>query len=167
MKVKKNIVQLPATLYAIYIHKTGDHLTIQDIYSIENTLKRYRKKYPYISYLMTISNTDSKFCSKRECIEMGKKGKSTVKVIGNQVPLHIHIAVIGDKNHSAFKYIKDVKNALNKRFKGNACSYWSKGDNKHAISYINYSLKQSFKYRKCGIFNNLLENTYKIKVWYL
>ena len=167
MKVKESVIQLPATLYGLYVHKTGNHLTIKDIYSIENTLNRYRKKYPFVSFLMVVSNTDSKFCSKRDCIEIGKRGRPITKIIGKQVPLHVHIAVIGDKNHSAYKYVKEVKKALEKHFKSNSCSYWTKGSEKHAINYINYILKQSFRPRKCGIFNDILECKSKIKIRYL
>ena len=167
MKVKNSIVSLPSTLYALYIYRTGENLTDTDIFAIENTLNRYRKKYPYVSFLMTVSNTDSSFCIKRLCMEQGKKGRPTTKIIGKQVPRHVHIAVISDENHSAYKFLRDVKKALDKRFDGNKCSYWSKGSKIHAINYINYILKQSNKIRKNGIFNEILEKEDITKIKYL
>lgn len=167
MKLKNSIVSLPSTLYALYIYRTGEMLTKADIYSVESTLNRYRKKYPYVSFLMTVSNTDSHFCTKRLCIEQGKKGRPTTKVIGKQVARHIHIAVVGDKNNSAYKFLRDVKKALDKRFGGNKCSYWSKGNKRHAINFINYILRQSNRSRKSGIFYEILEEENITKIKYL
>lgn len=167
MRVKKSINRLPSILYSLYVYRRGEELTNADIFSIENTLNRYRKKYPHVSFLMVVSNTDSHFCIKRLCIEQGRKGRPTTKIIGKQVPRHVHIAIIGDEKHSPYKFLKDVKKALDKRFNGKKCSYWSKGDNEHAINFINYILRQSYRQRKNGLFNEILEKKNITKITYL
>lgn len=165
MRVKLSISTLPATLYGLYVYKKGDDLTDRDIYAIKNALDYYTDKYTHVSFLMGVSNTDSQFCTKRTCIEKGKRGRPVTKVIGKQVDRHVHIAVIGNEDESACKYLEDVKKALNKRFDSNKCRSWSKGHEDYAINYINYILRQSYKIRKSGIFNEILEkeNTTKIK----
>lgn len=165
MRVKLSINSLPATVYGLYVYNNGENLTDRDIYAIKNTLSYYREIYTHVSFLMGVSNTDSRFCTKRTCIEKGKQGRPVTKVIGKQVDRHVHIAVIGDEKNSSYKFLRDVRKALNKRFNGNKCSYWSKGYKEHAINYIDYILRQSYKIRKSGIFNEILEkeNTKKIK----
>ena len=164
MRVKLSITSLPATLYGLYIYRKGDDLTTRDIYAIENSLNYYRKKYTHVSFLMGVSNTDSRFCTKRTFIEKGKRGRPVTKVIGKQVERHVHIAVIGNETDSAYEYLEAVKRALNKRFKGKECNYYSKGHGAHAINYIDYILRQSYRPRKKGIFDEILEeeNTSKI-----
>lgn len=155
--------KLPATLYAIYLYKV--ELTKQDIDSIKNTLERYNRKYPYVSYLLTISNTDSRYCLQRE-IRKHKRGRPKTVVIGNKVSIHIHLSVLGDEKHSAYKYLKDVQKAINKRFKRNICSFYSKQKSDAAKNFIRYSLKQASSIRKSGIFNEILEKKNTLKSEY-
>lgn len=160
-RVKKSLSELPATLYAVNLYKVG--LTKQDIYSIENTLERYNKKYPYVSYLLAISNTDSKHCAQREIKKKHTKGRPKTVVLGSKAPRHIHLSVIGDKEHSAYRYLEDIKKAINKRFKANVCSYSSKLGTERSKNFINYSLRQAFSIRKSGIFNEILESKRALK----
>lgn len=164
IKTKYFKEKLPATLYAIYLYKVK--ITEQDIYSIKNTLERYSKKYPHISYLLTISNTDSKYCLQRELKIKNRRGRPPTIVIGNKIPLHIHLSILGNENHSAYKCVKDIKRALNKRFNQNICSFYCKGKSQKAMIFINYSLKQASSLRKSGIFNEILEKKSNIKTDY-
>lgn len=162
-KLKEFEDKLPATLYALYLFKV--ELTKQDIYSIENTLERYNKKYPYISYLLAISNTDSDHCLQRE-IKKHTRGRPKTVVIGNKIPIHIHLSVLGNEEHSAYKYLKDVQKAINKRFNRKICSFYSKGKSDAAKNFINYSLKQASYIRKSGTFNEIIEKKDTVKSEY-
>ncbi len=162
-KLKQFKDKLPATLYAVYLYKV--ELTKQDIYSIKNILERYSEKYPYVSYLLTISNTDSSHCSQRE-IRKHTRGRPKTVVIGNKIPIHIHLSVLGDNTRSAYKYLKDIQKAINKRFKQNICSFYSKGKSNEAKNFIMYSLKQASSIRKSKIFNEILETKRALKSEY-
>lgn len=146
---------LPAYLYSIYLFKTN--LTQQDIYSIKNTLRRYSKRHPYVSYLLVVSNTDSNYCKQREIKIKGKRGRPSTVVIGNKIDTHIHLAIMGNERHSAYKCACDLTKAFNKRFKGNVCNYVGKGKGEKAKNFINYSLKQANSVSKNGIFNEILK----------
>lgn len=156
---------LPAYLYAIYLFKTK--LSKQDIYSIQNTLRRYSKKYPHISYLLVVSNTDSNHCLQREIRIKGKKGRPATLVFGNKVDIHIHLSIIGNKEKSAYKCVKDLKKAFNKHFKGKVCSYEGWGKGQKAKNFIDYSLKQANSVNKNGIFNEILEKERALDTIYL
>lgn len=160
-KLKKIQGNLPSILYGFYIFK--NNVSIQEIYWIENLLKKYQKKYPYASYLFTVSNTHSQYCVRREIIFKGKKGRPLTIVIGKKIASHIHLSIMGDEEHSAYKFIKDLKSEINN--KGIKCMTFSKGTNKHAKNFINYSLKQANIVRKSNKFNNLLEKKKIIKCY--
>lgn len=142
-------------LYAIYFYKVN--LTQKDIYSIENTLRRYSGKYPHVSYLLTISNTDSSHCAQRDIKIKGKKGRPKSVVLGHKVPTHVHLCVIGNEECSAYKCIRALIKAFNKRFKAKICSFSSKGKCQWAKNFIDYSLRQANSVSKNGIFNEILE----------
>ncbi len=166
MYLKKLSQDLPAVLYAIYFFKQSK-LTINDIESINNKLRRCRKKYPYISYLLTISNTESNHCVKRKIKTKKRRDRPPIRVIGKKTYLHVHLAVIGDKEHSAYKCVKEIKEMFNKRCQCNCCNFYSKGRKQHAKNFINYILKQSLSVRKNGIFNEILEKRNTIETNYL
>lgn len=153
-QIKETKADLPASVYAIYFFKTP--INKRDIESVKNTLRRYRKKYPYISYLFTLSNTDSKYCVKRAVRIKKQKGKPPIIVLGNKIAPHIHLSIMGDNNHSAYWAVKEIVKTLNKRFYGN-CSFRGMGRKKHAKNFISYSLKQANSILKSGLFNVLLE----------
>ncbi len=142
-------------------------LSKQDIYAIQNALRRYNKKYPHISYLLVVSNTDSNHCLQRELKIRGKKGKPKTLVFGNKIDTHIHLSIIGNKKKSAYKCVKDLKNAINKHFKKNTCTYCSWGKSQKAKNFIDYSLKQANSINKSGIFNEILEKKKAIDTIYL
>ena len=154
-RLKEFEEKLPAMLYAINLFKIN--LTEKDIFSIKNTLRRYCKKYPYVSYLLVVSNTDSKYCTQREIRIKGKRGRPKTIILGNKIPTHIHLSIMGNKTHSAYKYVKEIIKAFNKRFNGNICSFCSKGKDEHAKNFIDYSLRQANSVSKNGIFNKILE----------
>ncbi len=163
-RLKEFEENLPAMLYEIYFFKVN--LTQKDIYSIKNTLRRYSKKYLYASYLLVVSNTDSSHCAQREIKIKGKRGRPKTLVFGNKIPTHIHLCIIGNEKHSAYKFGKNLINAFNKRFKSNICMLIATDKGKWAKNFINYSLKQANSVSKNGIFNKILERRNAIKSEY-
>lgn len=84
------------------------------------------------------------------------KGRPPTVVLGNKIKTHIHLLVIGSKNHSAYSVVKEIVTTLNKRF-DKKCSFRGIGKSKHAKNFISYSLKQSNSILKNGLFNELVE----------
>ena len=153
-KLKKFNKNLPASIYAIYFYEVK--FNKQDIMSVKNTLRRYKKKYPYIGYLLAISNTSSKYCVKREIRFKNRKGRPPTVVLGNKIATHIHLSIIGDYNHSAYFVAKQIVNTLNKRFQGK-CRIKGIGKGLHAKKFINYSLKQSKDIWIQGVFKEIIK----------
>lgn len=160
-KLKSMDICLPSILYAFYFFKI--EMSKQDIYCIENILNKCQKKFPYVSYLFVVSNTDSKYCVRRKIIFKGEKGKPTTIVIGKKINTHIHLAILGNEKQSAYKFTKALQNEVNK--KGIKCMAYSKGMSKHAKYFINYILKQANTVRKTNKFNDLLEEKEIIKCY--
>lgn len=160
-KLKNMDTCLPSIVYAIYIFKTK--LSIQEIYFIENLLNKYQKKFPYASYLLVVSNTDSKYCARRKIIYKGEKGRPTTVVIGKKVDTHIHLALMGDENNSAYKFVKALISELKKR--KIECMAIPKGMHIHSKYFINYMLKQANIVRKSNKFNDLLEKKEVVKCY--
>lgn len=165
MILKNFKADLSAILYSVYLFRKN--LTKHEIISIQNTLRRYNKKYPYVSYLLTVSNTDSKYCVRRTVKTKSQRGRPVEVVIGKKIPMHIHLSVIGDENHSAYKYLVDIQKAFEKRFGEKCCMFVSKGRKENAKNFIRYSLKQASMYRKSGIFNEILEKEKVLETNYL
>lgn len=164
-EIKKDFKEFPAILYAINLYKTS--LSSNDIESIRNKLKRCKLKYPYISYLLIVSNTDSSYCARRKLMLKNKRGRPKEIVLGNKIEPHIHLSIIGDSEHSAFKCIKEIQSTINKRFGEKICGYESKGHSTWAKNFVNYSLKQANSINKSGIFNEILEKREVIDTYYL
>lgn len=164
-KLKDFKDNLPGILYGVYLFKTD--LDRTDIFAIKNKLNRCKKKFPYISYLLIVSNTDSKHCLLRKIKTLNKKGRPPVRVIGYKVNTHIHLSVMGDEKNSAYKAVKDIQQFLNFRFKGKKSYYSSKGSREHAKNFINYCLRQGNNISKYGKFNDLLEKRKIIETKYL
>lgn len=165
MRIKNSVDSLPAILYGVYILKIN--LSKQDIYSIQNKLKRVEKKYPYISYLLVTSNTDSDYCRRRKLKIEGKKGRPKEIVIGKKIGRHVHLAILGNEENSAYQCLKDIQKTFEKRFGKGKCNFSSKGKEEHAKNFINYSLKQASYYNKHGIFDDILEKGNIIESDYL
>ena len=130
----------PAVVYSLEVYRTGDELSDTDIYSIHNTLKRYQKRYSYVSYLLVISRKGYKqlTCGKYKEIKVAR---------------HVHIAAIGGIEESAYQYMKAVKKAVNKRFRKKVSKIVSHGKEQDAIYYINYCFDQAERYRTGGKFD--------------
>lgn len=160
-KLKSMDISLPSILYGVYFLKT--EFSKQEIYWIENVLNKLQKEFPYISYLFVVSNTKSKYCVRRKIVFKGEKGKPLTIVIGKKINTHIHLAIIGDEKHSPYKFIKALKEELNK--KEIKSMGFSKGMNNHAKNFINYVLKQANKVRKTNKFNDLLEEKEVMKCY--
>ncbi len=140
--------ELPSVLYNLEIYRTN--LSNADIYSIEHTLRRYIEKYPYVSFLMAISNVKSSSCYKK-VIRTGKRGRPKTEVLGLHKPLHLHIIAIGDDKHSAHAYMRKVKAVIEKRIGNGNTRIISKG--KESAGFIGYCCKQSKPIKTGGKFN--------------
>lgn len=148
-------ITLPATLYGIDVFNPKEGLTSQDIDSILNTLYRYREAYPFGSFLLVTSTTDA---THRKVIKTGKRGRPKSVPVGKKVPRHVHIAVIGDEQHSAYKYKEDIQKAINKRltdskFRIKSTKDESKGHEEHAANFIGYCFRQADRRRTAGNFD--------------
>lgn len=161
-KLKNMDTCLLSILYAIYIFKTN--LSVREIYFVENLLNKYQKKFPYASYLLVVSNTDSKYCVRRKIIFKKERGRPVTVVIGRKINTHIHLAIMGDGNKSAYKFVKALIKELKKH--GIGCMAISKGMHIHSKHFINYMLKQANTVRKSNKFNDLLEKM-EVKKCYL
>ncbi len=142
-------VDLKAILYGLEIKLRNKGLTPQDMDSILNTLYRYQDDFPFVSFLYVESTTDA---IDRKRITTNKAGRPKEVPIGPNVPPHVHIAIIGDKENSAWKYKEIVKEAINKRFKMRIVKDQSKGKNEWAINYINFCFRQKDTYIQSGPF---------------
>lgn len=151
-KLTKTRNNLPACVYSIYFFDIK--FSNQDIISVKNTLRRYRKKYPHIGYLLTISNTDSNHCLKREIRIKGQRGRPPTVVLGNKIQTHLHLSIIGDNNRSAYLPTTKIVKALNKRFEGKVAMRCL-GKGTHAKNFIEYSLKQSNETWRTGLFKTI------------
>ena len=148
-------MQLPAVAYSIEVYVKGKALTEQDKISIVNTLHRYRKKHTHASFLYVESTTACSKDAVRNVQLTGKRGKPVTKPVGRKVAKHVHIVVIGDKDHSAWQYAEDVKEAIDKRFKrfNHKCAkVRSLSNSVHARNYIAYCNRQADKVRTGGSF---------------
>lgn len=151
----EDFITLPATVYGIDVFNPKEGLTQQDIFSILNTLHRYRAAYLFVSFLLVTSTTDA---VRREVIRTGKRGQPKKVPVGKKVPQHVHIAVIGDEQHSAYTYKEAVQEAINKRladgkFRIKSTKDESKGHKEHAANYIGYCFRQADSVRTAGEFN--------------
>lgn len=150
------LTTLEANLYSLEIYNPKEGLTIRDKYSILDKLHKRREKHPHVSFLYVESTTSK--VKGFKYIHTGKPGRPKKHICGNKVAGHVHIAIIGTSEKSAYKYVKDVKEAINKRFLKSApytkrCRSESKGNREHAINYINYCLNQADLKRTAGDFN--------------
>jgi len=142
---KVNIpTKLPAVLYAIHVYS---EVSEKDIMAYENYLNYQRKKYPFISHFVGVSNTDSKTAFKH--IERtGKRGRPKTKVDGNKVKRHVHIGVMGNAEKSGYSVAKNVANSINKR----AGKKITKIQPVNA-GFINYVYSQSDTFHQGGDFD--------------
>lgn len=164
-RLKEMKSDLPGVVYAIYLLETN--ISKKDIFSIQHKLKKCIEKYTYVSYLLVSSNTDSKYCVRRKIKLKKGRGRYKTIVIGKKIDMHIHLAVMGDEEKSAYKCVEEIKEAINNRIKGKKCTSVPKGKEVHAKNFINYCLKQANHINKSGRFNDLLEKEEVIKIDYL
>ena len=137
-----------ATVYGIEVYQPKEGLSQQDKWAIQNALKRKQGKYSHVSYLYVESTTsDVKGSEKLKCQGAGRP--KTVP-IGKKVQEHVHIAVIGTEEQSAYKYAIEMVKFVNKRFGEKRASWKSKGREEHAHCYIHYLLRQADHIRRGG-----------------
>jgi len=143
---------LDSVVYGLEVYVQD--ITSNDFKSIVNTLERYRKEFPNISYLSAYSSKKGE-TSARIQIKTGNKGRPKTVIFGRDEKWHCHIAVMGKH---AYSYLERVKKAINKRFKRKVCKIESKGNKEHAINYVKYCYRQASNYRSCGEFRSMIKN---------
>ena len=150
MKTKnKDGCVLDATLYSIEIYVTP--LSKKEFKTIAEKFRYYCRKGG-CSWLLVFSSTDSKTARKRT-EKTGLRGRPKSIVIGSKIDNHIHSAVKGSKERSAFSTCNQIKRSLNKRYGGNRTKVVSKGRGVHALNYVGYSLRQADTIRSGGDFD--------------
>ena len=161
-RLKEIKEKLSASVYAIYFFDV--EFSKLDIESVKNTLRRYKKKFPYMGFLLVISNTDSNHCTIRKIMLKKHIGSPPSIVLGHKIQTHIHLAIIGDNNHSAWSVTNQIVKTLNKRF-DDRVRFRGKGRDIHAKNFIKYSLKQANHVWKKGKFEEIIykEKTIKTK----
>ncbi len=142
---------LSNVLYNLELYNTN--LTYNDFKSISNTLNRYSKKFKDVSYLVVYSNVNSNCCI-RKVLRNGQVGRPKTIVQGTNVAWHCHIIATGNKCYS---YMKKIRQAINKRFKGKVSKIVSKGTGQKAINLIYYCKKQASRYRANGVFREFMK----------
>lgn len=139
-------IKLPAVLYAIETYKTA--LTDNDITAVINALRYQHKKQPFISWFVSVSDTDSDTAIKA-VEKTGKPGRPKTVVTGSKVDTHVHIGVMGDKEHSAYTAAKNVGLTINKRFGKKV----TKVATMQGTGFIAYSYQQANKFHTGGDFD--------------
>lgn len=140
-----------AVLYSIEIYKT--ELSLNEYYRLCGVF-RYHCKRDGISCLLVYSTKDSAV-SETIPERTGKRGRPVYRVVGKNEPPHIHCAVIGTCDKSAYSTCQRIKSSINQRYGFKAARIVSKGRGEHARIFIGYSLRQADCYRTCGDFDFL------------
>lgn len=143
--------ELDANLYSIELYVTP--ISEKDFKAIADQFRYYCRKTG-CSWLVILSSTEAK-TAQRKSKRTGKRGRPVQSVHGKRVDSHIHTAVKGNKDKSAFTTCGLIKNALNKRYRKKVSKIVSKGKGLHAFNYIGYALRQADSRRSGGDFNFL------------
>lgn len=139
---------IDSTLYSVEIYKQG--ITLDGYYKIVS-LMRYLCKKNNISFLCVLSTTNSLFAI--PLIEQtGKRGRPKRKVYGKKVPPHVHTAVIGTAEKSAFSTAQKICKRLKEKH-DIAGKVVSKGQGQHGQNYISYLYRQADIVRSGGDFD--------------
>lgn len=147
-------IEFEATPYYIEVyHDKENGLDEKDKMSILNTLKRYRNKYPFSSYLY-VESTRRKV-KHRKKIYTGKPGRPKEIVAGQKALPHVHIVLIGNQEHSVWTCATKIEKAIDKRLRrnglrGKRAKLIGFKSNQHAVNYINYALLQADMVRTEG-----------------
>ena len=140
-------IKFEATPYYVDVfHDKVNGLSGRDKMSILKTLKRYRKKYQFSSFLYVESTKTDVI--KREKVKTLKPGRPKEIPIGTDVPPHVHIVLIGNGEHSVFTCGKKIEAAIDKRLRkgglhGKRAKLENFQDDQHAVNYINYAIFQA------------------------
>lgn len=139
---------IDSTLYSVEIYKQG--ITLDGYYKIVS-LMRYLCKKNNISFLCVLSTTDSLFAiSYFE--KSGKRGRPKRKVNGRKVAAHVHTAVIGTAEKSAFSVCQEICKRLKNKHRISAKTV-SKGREQHAYNFVKYLFNQADITRSYGEFD--------------
>lgn len=124
--------------YSVNINKTFDSMdllekTLKNIYQCMLRLKRKNPCYAHISFLVGISETDSKD-AKPVYIYSHKKGRPRKVIVGSKTKRHIHIYVFST-DYTASKYAHEICENFKRKYRCKV--FLNKNKNPHhAIDYI-------------------------------
>ena len=139
---------IDSTLYSVEIYKQG--ITLDGYYKIVS-LMRYICKKNNTSFLCVFSSSDSRFAIPF-FEQSGKRGRPKRKVYGRKVAPHLHSAVLGTAEKSAFSVCQEICKRLKEKH-GIAGKVVSKGREQHAVNYIEYCFRQADVVRSGGDFD--------------
>lgn len=139
---------LDANLYSIELYK--QEISIEEFNSIVAVF-RYLCIKNGVSFLAVLSTTDSLFAiSYFE--KSGKRGRPRRKVYGKKVEPHIHTALVGTADKSAFSVCQEICKRLKNKHKIES-KIVSKGREQHAYNYVRYCFNQADISRSFGDFD--------------
>lgn len=139
---------IDSTLYSVEIYKQD--ISIEEFNRIV-ALFRYQCQKSGSSFLLILSTTNSTFAF--PIIEQtGKRGRPRRKVYGKKVPTHLHVAVIGTAEKSAFSVCQEICKRLKNKHRISAKTV-SKGREQHAYNFVRYCFNQADISRSFGDFD--------------
>lgn len=139
---------IDSTLYSVEIYKQD--ISIEEFNRIV-ALFRYQCQKSGSSFLLILSTTNSTFAF--PIIEQtGKRGRPRRKVYGRKVAPHLHSAVLGTAEKSAFSVCQEICKRLKEKHVI-AGKVVSKGREQHAVNYIEYCFRQADVVRSGGDFD--------------
>lgn len=143
---------MDAVCYSVEVYQSQSApLSVADYLQITDIVRYYSKK-DGVSFMTVYSTTESDNAM-RIAIRTGKRGRPKTIVDGTKTSGHIHCSIVGNKEKSASKTARTVKERLDKKFNRKICRVVSKGNGEHAFNWISYSLRQADIKRTGGDFD--------------
>lgn len=141
-------------MYALYLFsQQGKELPLskREFDQIVSIIKYYSKQ-GNISWF-AIYSTKKSDTAEKIVTKTGKRGRPKKYVSGENVPGHAHIALLGDKDHSAHSTARKIKLSLDKKFSRKICRVHTIGNYQDAIDFTRYCFKQADIERTGGPFD--------------
>jgi len=141
------IFSTPTPIYLIELFWRG--LTDRDMDNIERKFHYHQQRYfPFCSWAVAGSEIEGDSARKGK-ERTGKRGRPKTVVYGNKVERHAHIPIIGDETCSGYSFAKKMCAILNK----SAGKTVAKLRNTRSILFIDYCIRQSYRFHTGGKFN--------------
>lgn len=116
----------------------------KNIYQMLKRLKNSSTLYKNISFIIGISNVESKTC-KVEYIYNKSRGKPSKIIVGKYIKWHFHIYIIGNKISSSSSFCNKTRQHLTRK-KGFKTSQNKNNNVENALNYVNSQCISVWKY---------------------